>query len=194
MKNDKKPVGKIILAVVLVIVIGIGVYGTVIGLKDTIEHKRKVDKYLNNETTEALQLSEKTKEFSCDGFSITLTEDFWDVEDSDSSLTCATDGIEVIVYGDEFDGNSKEFKMTADEYLKSLIDSDDGSVIFKEIDGKLCAKYAFIGEGNGIFKEYQVFCYKGKSTFWMVHFITEEDYTDRCASYISEWIKTVEVE
>ena len=194
MKENKKPIGKIILAVFLVIAIGVGVYGTVISLKDTIEHKRKVDKYLNNASTEELVLSENTKEFSCKGFSITLPEDFEKVSDSDSALTCAADGIEVIVYGDEFDRNSKELKMTDDEYLKSLADPEDGSVIFREVDGKLCAKYSFIGDGNGVFKEYQVFCYKGENTFWMVHFITEKDYTDRYAEYISQWMKTIAVE
>ncbi len=193
MKENKKPIKKIILAFLLVVVIGIGIYGTVISLKDTIEHKRKVDKYLNNETTEKLELSEKTKEFSCKGFSITLPEDFEAEEDSEITLKCVSEGIEVFVFEDKFDANAKELRMTAEEYLQSLAEQDN-SIRLSEVDGIPCAEYAFIGEDSGVFRMYKVLCYKGADSFWLVHFITEKEYTDRYAPYISEWIKTIEAE
>ena len=83
--------------------------------------------------------------------------------------------------------------MTAEEYLQSLVEQDD-SVRLSEVDGVPCAEYAFIGEGNGVFKIYKALCYKGADSFWMVHFITEKEYTDGYAPYISEWIKTIEAE
>ncbi len=183
--------GKIVLAVLLALVVGVGIYGTVLGLKSTIEEKKK-EKQFNITTTEKFELTGKAKEFSCENFSITLTDDFEDFEDVEIDLGAVSDGIDVYVVADKFEKNSEASKMTAFEFAKSLVDPEDKSTKISEVDGIPCAEYRFVGEIDGVVKDYKVFCYKGENCFWMVHFITETQYTLKYEPYVAQWIKTVE--
>lgn len=188
--NLKISKGKIVLAVFLAIIIGIGVYGTFLGIKDTVEQKEKEEQYLQT-TTEEFVLSAEEKEFSCDKFSITLTEDFEVFEDSAIEVGAVCEGIEVFVLADEFENDSKISEMSPEEYVQELAQSDE-TVEIKQYNGIPYAEYVYRGEDNGILKEYKVFCYKGENCFWMLHFITNTKYLNRYESHIFEWIETVD--
>lgn len=189
--NNKKPIGKIVLAIFLAVVIGIGVYGTIIGIKSAVKDKKYKDS-INNTTTEEIKLSKKEKVFSCDNFRISLTEDFEVFEDSAVEVGCTAEGIEVYVFGDTFEAESKESLMSGMEYIKSLAEGSEGNTKISEHNGVPFAEYIYQGENDETVKNYKVFCYKGENCFWMVHFITERDYVSVYKPYIFEWIKTIE--
>ncbi len=191
MKENKKSTGKMILSIFLVIIIGIGVVGTIIGIKTAIKEKKYADS-INNITTEEIKLSKKEKEFSTKNFSITLTEDFEIYEESALEIGCVAKGIEVFVFEEAFEAGSKELKLTAMEYAKSIADGSGGSVKISEHNGVPLVEYVYQGENDEMVKNYKVFCYKGEDRFWMVHFITESDYSLFYKPYIFEWIKTIE--
>lgn len=191
MKENKKPIGKIILSILLVIVIGVGVFGTIIGIKDAIR-ERKRNESINNTTTEKIKLSKDAKEFSTPKFSITLTEDFEIFEDASIEIGCVSDGIEVFVFGDTFEDGSKESQMNATEYVKGLAEGSEGNIKIGEHNGVPYVEYMYQGENDEVVKNYKVFCYKGEECFWMVHFITESNYSSVYKPYIFEWIKTIE--
>ena len=189
--KNKKPIGKIILSILLAIVVAIGVFGTIIGIKDVVREKKRNER-INNTTTEKFELGKDEKEFSTEKFSITLTEDFEIFEDSAIEIGCVAEGIEVFVYEDTFEDGSKESKMTAMEYVEDLTVDFDGSVKISEHNGVPFVEYIYQGENDEVVKNYKVFCYKGEDGFWMVHFITEIDYSLVYKPYIFEWLETIE--
>ncbi len=196
MKENKKSLstGKKILAVFLAVVVVIGVVGTVIGIKKSIEEKMYADG-LNNAATEKIKLSKKEKVFSIENFSITLTEDFGDFEDiefNDNEIGCVADGIEFYVLGDSVEEGSKEAEMTAMEFAEYVTEDFDGNAQVSEYNGVPLVEYKYRGENDDMVKDYKVFCYKGENCFWMVHFIIENNYTSFYKPYIFEWIETVE--
>ena len=99
---------------------------------------------------------------------------------------------EKLVYEDTFEDGSKESKMTAMEYVEDLTVDFDGSVKISEHNGVPFVEYIYQGENDEIVKNYKVFCYKGEDGFWMVHFITEIDYSLVYKPYIFEWLETIE--
>lgn len=196
MKENKKSLstGKKILAVFLAVVVVIGVVGTVIGIKKSIEEKMYADS-LNNAATEKIELSKKEKVFSVENFSITLTEDFGDFEDiefNDNEIGCVADGIEFYVLGDSVEEGSKEDEMTAMEFAEYITEDFDGNAQVSEYNGVPLVEYKYRGENDDMVKDYKVFCYKGENCFWMVHFIIENNYTSFYKPYIFEWVETVE--
>lgn len=196
MKENKKSVsiGKKILSVLLAIVVAVGVFGAFIGIKTAIEEKKYSDS-LNNTPKEKIKLSKKEKVFSNDDFSITLTDDFEDFEDvdfKDNEIGCIANGIEFYVYGDSFEANSKESKMTSMEFVKGIIKDFEGNAKISEYNGIPLVEYKYKGESDDVVKDYKVFCYKGEDCFWMVHFMIESGYTNVYKPYIAEWIETIE--
>ena len=196
MKENKKTVsiGKKVLIVLLAIVVGIGVFGTIIGIKTAIEEKRYSDS-LNNIETEKIKLSRKEKVFSIKNFSITLTEDFGDFEDIDfqeDEIGCVANGIEFYVRPEYFEADSKESKMTAMEFVESIAVGFEGNVKISENNGVPLVEYKYKGEDDDIVKDYKVFCYKGEECFWMVNFMIESHYTQFYKPYIFECVETIE--
>lgn len=189
--KKSKPIGKIILAILLAVVVGIGVYGTVLGVKEAVKNKRLEDA-VNKDTTASIKLNKKTKEFATKKFSITVTEDFEKFEDPAIEVGCISEGIEIYAIGDEFDPETGSDKMTAAEYLENLAAGSEGNVKTDEYEGVPFAEYVYRGENDSNIKNYKVFCYKGTDCFWMVHFITVSDYTAMYKPYIFEWVKTIE--
>ena len=190
-------IGKKILTVFLAIVVVAGLIGAVIGVKTAIEEKVYADS-INNVKTEKIKLSKKEKEFSIDGFSITLTEDFVtegafvDIDFQDNEIGCVAKGIEFYVFGDSFEKGSAESKMTATEFANYLVEGFDGAAKVSEYNGVPLVEYKYQGENDDVVDDYKVFCYKGENCFWMVHFMIETNYTSFYKPYIYEWIETID--
>ncbi|MGN1316506.1 MAG: hypothetical protein ACI4VW_05510 [Acutalibacteraceae bacterium] len=195
MKSEQKKskiIGKVVLAILIAIVVGGGIYGTVIGIKGEVED-RKTQATETDETTEEFKLSQGKKTFSCDGFSITVTDDFENFEDSAIDLGCVNDGLEIYVLKDSFEESSDYSRMTPEEYIRDII-GENNTVQVKEYNGVPYAEYYYRGEDNNILKKYRVFCYKGDGCFWMLHFIAESSYSSKYKPYIFEWVDTVTAE
>lgn len=201
MKENKgsASMGKKILIALLAVVVAVGAIGTIIGVKIAIEEKIYADS-INKVKTEKIKLSKKEKEFSIDGFSITLTEDFGDngafeeIEFQDDEIGCAAEHIELYVRGEGFEAGSEESKMTAEEFTSYLAEGFDGNVKVSEYNGVPLVEYKYKGENDDVVKDYKVFCYKGEDCFWMVHFMIESNYTTFYKPYIYEWVETIVAE
>ena len=196
MKENKKSVGKIILSVLLAIVVAIGIFGTVVGIKEAVRVKKR-DERVNNTTTEKINLSKNEKVFAIENFSITLTEDFESFEDvdfNDDELGCVAEGIEFYVMSEAFEKGSAESEMTATEYVESIIETFEGNTKLSEYNGVPLVEYMFQGENDTFVKTYKVFCYKGEECFWMVHFMVENNRSQFYKPYIYEWVDTIKAE
>lgn len=193
MKENKKSVsiGKKILTVLLAVVVAVGVFGAIIGIKTAVEDKKYADS-LNNVTTEKIKISRKDKVFSTDKFSITLTEDFEVFEDEAAEVGAVAKGIEVYAIADTFEEGSEESKMNATEYVESLVGITDTATKMSDHNGVPYVDYKYKGENDDVVKNYKVFCYKGEDCFWMVHFITESGYSNVYKPHIFEWVETIE--
>lgn len=193
MKENKKSVsiGKKILTVLLAVVVAVGVFGAIIGIKTAVEEKKYADS-LNNVTTEKIKISKKEKVFSTDKFSITLTENFEVLEDDAIEVGAVAKGIEVYAVADTFEEGSEESKMNATEYVDSLVATTDTATKMSDHNGVPYVDYKYKGENDDIVKNYKVFCYKGENCFWMVHFITESGYANVYKPHIFEWVETIE--
>ena len=183
--------GKVALALVLVVVIAVGVAGTVIGIKSAIEEK-EYQELLNPTSAPKVDLDAEAKVFSCDGFSLELTENFETKEDSAVELGCTSTGIEVYLISDEFKLEDVDSDLSAYEYLKDIVDSWNDGTTVQDYNGIPFTTYKYVGESNSILKEYRVFCFKGADRFWLLHFVTEYEYIVRYDSYISAWVDSVE--
>ena len=183
--------GKVALALVLVVVLAVGVAGTVIGIKSAIQEK-EYQQLLNPTTAPKVDLGADSKKFSCDGFSLELTEAFETKEDSAIELGCTSTGIEVYVISDEFNYEGVDSDLSAYEYLKDIVDSWNDGTTVQDYNGVPYTTYKYVGESNSILKEYRVFCFKGADRFWLLHFVTEYQYIAKYDNYIYDWVNTVE--
>ncbi len=191
MENKKKlSPFKIALIILLVAVLGVGVYGTVIGIKATIKDKKNDNP---TTTTMPLSVSGAEKSFKNGRFSITLTSDFKEKEDSALEAFYSTDGVEVFVLKESFEDYPTSKNMTVEEYLKSLIimNGDVNAELLKDSNGLYYAEYLYSGSGK--VQRYNVYAFKTDDAFWTVDFIYPKRYTEKMIPYVEKWASTVEI-
>ena len=177
----KRLVPKIIVAILLIAVVGMGVYGTVYGIKEKIREK---DNKENTTTTvkPVIYMEGKDKTFTENGIKITLTEDFEIFEDPAIEAGFVADGIEVYIIKD----------YSEIEYAKHLIEMNgDISVETKEIDDDVYLEYIFDSE-KGIIQAYVVKVSKESDCFLLSNFITASADALAYKEHILKWAKTIE--
>ncbi len=187
----KRLVPKIIVAIVLVAVIGMGVYGTIYGIKEEIRDKEIQD---NTTTTKppVIEMNGKEKAFTENGIKITLTEDFEIFEDPAIDAGFVADGIEVYIIKDSFEDFPEYKDYSEIEYAKHLIEMNgDVSVETKEIDDDVYLEYMFDSE-KGIIQAYVVKVSKESDCFLLSNFITASADAIAYKEHILKWAKTIE--
>jgi hypothetical protein len=187
----KRLVPKIIVAILLIAVVGLGVYGTVYGIKEKIREKE----YKENTTTTVkpvIYMEGKDKTFTENGIKITLTEDFEIFEDPAIDAGFVADGIEVYIIKDSFEDFPEYKDYSEIEYAKHLIEMNgDISVETKEIDDDVYLEYLFDSE-KGIIQAYVVKVSKESDCFLLSNFITSSADAIAYKEHILKWAKTVE--
>ncbi len=181
---------KMVAAVLLVAIIGAGVYGTSVGIKEKIE-----DKKLENSvtTTEAPVITIKGREkvFTENGVKITLTDRFEIKEDSAIDAGFTAQGVEIYFFNETFEDYPEDRELTVPEFLKSLAEmngKDPESI--KEEDGLYYFEYMY--DTGKKLDAYVVTAYKHNDGFLIANFITANADAMAYKEHIIKWAKSVE--
>lgn len=191
MENKKKlSPYKIALIVLLVAVLGVGVYGTVIGIKATIKDKEEENP---TTTTMPLSVSGAEKSFKNGRFSITLTSDFKEKENEAVHANYICDGVEVLVFRETFEDYPENKNLTIEEFLNSRIaeNGDVNAELAKDSNGLYYAEFLYSGSGR--VQRYNVYAYKTEDSCWLVYFIYGKRHTDELLPYVEKWASSVEI-
>lgn len=189
--NYKRLVPKIIVAILLVAIIGMGVYGTIYGIKEEIRDK-EIQENITTTEPSVIKMDGKEKVFTENGIKITLTEDFEIFEDPAIDAGFVADGVEVYIINDTFEDNSEFKDYTEIEYAEYLIGMNtDVSVEIKEIDDDVYLEYLFNSE-KGYLQAYVVKVSKEKDGFLLSNFITKNTDALAYKEFIMKWAKSIE--
>ena len=191
LKNILKSISpkKAISVALLVAVVGAGVYGTIVGIKEKIEDKKLQESVTTTETP-AITIKGNEKVFTENGVKITLTDRFEIFEDPEIVAGFVAEGIEIYIVNDTFD-EVPEFKdYTEYEFAQYLLKGDDTSKI-TEIDGDVYIEYIFDSD-KGIIQAYVVKVSKISNGFLLSHFITNNADAMAYKEHIIKWAKSIE--
>lgn len=187
----KRLVPKIIVAILLIAVVGMGVYGTIYGIKEEIRDKENKE---NTTTTvkPVIYMEGKDKTFTENGVKIVLTDRFEVKEDSAIDAGFVAEGIEIYFFNETFADYPEDKDLTVEEYLKDLaeINGEDPESI-KEEDGLYYFEYMY-DSGKKI-DAYVVTAYKYENGFLIANFITASADAIAYKEHILKWAKTVEI-
>ena len=135
----------------------------------------------------------KSKEFSKEGMTITLTNSFWEKSVDGYTICYDSRNDAVFVLKEAFSLLDGAEDLTLDEYAEMVRKNNASrspSEIKKE-EGLTIMEYTFLNESNGITYAYLTTMFKTSDAFWLIQFTCEKsDYDTRRASYI-EWAKSV---
>lgn len=186
----KRLVPKIIVAILLIAVVGMGVYGTIYGIKEKIRDKENKE---NTTTTvkPVIYMEGKDKTFTENGVKIVLTDRFEVKEDSAIDAGFVAEGIEIYFFNETFADYPEDKDLTVEEFLKDLaeINGEDPESI-KEEDGLYYFEYMY-DSGKKI-DAYVVAAYKHENGFLIANFITASADAIAYKEHILKWAKTVE--
>ncbi len=182
---------KTVAVLLLLVVIGFGIYGTSIGIKEEIEDKKFQDSVT---TTEApvINLKGKEKTFVENSIKITLTDRFEIFDDSAIEAGFVADGIEIYILKDSFEEFPEYKDYSEIEYARHLVEMNgDVSVEIKEIDDDVYLEYIFASE-KGYLQAYVVKVSKETDCFLLSNFITVNSDALAYKEHIMKWAKTIE--
>lgn len=192
MKNivfDKKMISRIIIGVLLVALVGVGIYGTVLGIKDTVKQKQHQED-TTEATTQEFPIKGAEKVFEYGDMKITLTEDFQVLEEEGEPYGYAAQGIKIYI-DEETNGEFPENKgLTLEEYAKKMVELNKRKVEEIVYEDNYCHVTYLFG-GSGIVERYTVCMYEGVDGFWIVHFITSNKSAQAYKSHIMKWADSV---
>lgn len=189
---NKKTVFKIILWVLLAALVAVGIYGTVLGIKDNVEQKQK-EENTTEATTKAFPLTGTEKTFEYENMKITLTEDFEVFEDPVIDIGYVAQGIKIFISKESFEDFPETKGLTLQEYAKQLVENngeDPDKIVFE--DGFCYCNFLY--NGSGQVESYTVCMYEDTDGFWIAHFITSYKSADAYEANILKWAKSVVIE
>lgn len=134
----------------------------------------------------------RKKDFSADGFGITLTEAFTE-ENVDGYLAAySSKNIAVFVSKEEFSSFEGLQDCTAEDYAELTKESNDLDDAEVKSDGNLTyIEYKFTNADTNETYRYFPYIYKNDDAFWMVQFAVSDENAEQCRAQISEWAKSV---
>lgn len=186
----KRLVPKIIVAIVLVAVIGMGVYGTIYGIKEEIRDKEIQD---NTTTTKppVIEMNGKEKAFTENGIKATLTEDFEIFKDSAIDAGFVAEGVELYLFKETFEDFPEHEGLSELEFAKKLaeINGEDPESV-KEEDGLVYFEYLY--DSTKEIDAYVVSVYSYDDGFLIANFITSNSDAIAYKEHILKWAKTIE--
>ncbi len=187
----KRLVPKIIVAIVLVAVVGMGVYGTIYGIKEEIRDK-EIQENVTTTKAPVIKMEGKEKAFTENGVKITLTDKFEIKKDSAVDAGFVAEGIEIYFFNETFEEYPEDKDLTVEEYLKDLaeINGEDPESI-KEEDGLYYFEYMY--DSGKKLDAYVVTAYKHTDGFFIANFITSNSDAIAFKEHIMKWAKTVEI-
>lgn len=133
----------------------------------------------------------KPKGFSADGIKITLTNRFNETGEEGFTVCFSSDEVHVNVLREEFD---PEADHTLDEFGEAAIENidTDAEIELKSDGGLTYFSYEYTSTETNHQYLYYTFLYKASDAFWIVQFVTPEEYLQDYEESFFEWAKSVE--
>lgn len=133
------------------------------------------------------------KKFSALGMQITLTEDFKEVDRDSSSVTYESKQAVVLAIKDRFSVYEGLEDLTLEEYIEIVIENGEEHPDLKMVnkDGIPGFRYTYTDPEEGETFCYFVKVYKSDDAFWLIHFITTEEFADQTESRFDKWAKSI---
>lgn len=136
-----------------------------------------------------LSIQPQKKDFSAQGMTITLTDEFRQVEVE--NFTVAYDSAKLTVYASKIDILEAPLAEVAEVFAThSGLTPDD----VKTTDGLTYFTYTNISSKNNVKYQYTVCVYQNNDTFWVIQFAIAAKDADDYADKITEWAKSVRFE
>ena len=135
------------------------------------------------------------KDFSSDGMTITLTDEF--IKAGVEEYTVAYDSKNVAVFAlkEEFSLADGFQNYTLEQYGDLVIQNNNlSSSKIENIEGLTAFEYEFTNPDTKDTYKYFSFVYKTNDAFWIVQFATLTENVDEYSSKIFEWAKTISFE
>jgi len=129
----------------------------------------------------------KEKDFSAQGMTITLTDEFRKFNDDE--YTAVYDSAKVAVFVSKVDATKEDSLAEFAEMLAVYCDLSPDSV--KTADGLTYITYNNINSQNNVTYRYTAYLYQTDDAFWVVEFATDKKDADDYAKKITEWAKSV---
>lgn len=181
---------KAVAVILLLVVIGFGIYGTVVGVKEKIQDK-KLQGSITTTEPPVITVKGREKTFTENCVKITLTDRFEIREDSAIDAGFTATGIEIYFFNETFEDFPEYKELTLPEYLKKLaeMNGEDPESI-KEEDGVYYFEYMY--DTGKKLDAYVVTAYKHEDGFLIANFITANADAIAYKEHIIKWAKTVE--
>ena len=139
----------------------------------------------------------RDKEFSAEGMSITLTNEFRRTEYEGYVAAYHSREIFVAVFKESFDSASVLENYSVEQYLQEMIEYNQdklGPVSVQEADGLT----GFVSKGDDPDTKkpchYYYYCYKSEDAFWLIQFAVHEENVEKYEQNLIDWAKSVKFE
>ncbi len=129
------------------------------------------------------------KTFSDNGFTITLTEEFEEMEVEGYDVAYVSDAMSVFALAE-----AKELvgDVELKEYARLVVENNNhAGLTITEGDGFVWAEYTADVEGQEVY--YLVVCVEGEEDFWIVNFATPDSNKETCKDIFLGWAKGIEI-
>lgn len=133
----------------------------------------------------------KPKDYSADGMSITLTNQFKEV-DSDVFVACyETPAVSVMTMKEEFELEEGFGNLTLEEYGEGLIMYNEQSARSELMEDGDLLYFIYDDIFDHKYYTWVTYVYKSDDAFWYVDFVTLKEDAEAYREAISEWARTV---
>lgn len=135
------------------------------------------------------------KDFSVDGMTITLTEEFKEMDEAAGEYNAAygTDDVGVLVIKEEFTLAEDFGDYTLDEYVDLVLYANNKSgITVKKEDGLTYFEYEEKSDVNQLVYTYRIYVYKSNDAFWMLQFYSLKGDFDEYSDSFKTWASSVQ--
>jgi len=131
------------------------------------------------------------KNFSVDGMSITLTDEFKESDVDGYAVVYESQKAAVFVLKEKIPAGEGFEDYTLEQYAALVISTNNyGNPEIKTVDGLTFFEYTF-KDGDHTYV-YISYAYKSSDSFWLVQFVVRDNAAEKFAPKIAEWAKSVE--
>lgn len=139
----------------------------------------------------------RDKEFSTEGVTITLTNEFQKTKQEGFVAAYRSREVFIAVQKEPFDSASVLETYSVEQYLQEMIEHNAdklGPVSVTDADGLI----GFVSKGKdsktGKPCHYYYYCYKSEDAFWLIQFAVHEEDVEKYGQSIIDWAKSVRFE
>lgn len=133
----------------------------------------------------------EAKDFSSNGMTITLTEDFVEREYIGYTAIYTSSDVGVGVIGEAFSLMPGFENYTTQQYAQIVMQNNGKYAEIKTEDGLVYFEFDNSDPTTNVVYHYVAYAYKTSNSFWLVQFSTTEAKVDDYAESITKWAKSV---